>query len=446
MSESSSHFIVIERLHQVVQDQFGFAEWVSVGIVQGCVVFLSFLLGFGSYFLFRRHLLKLIHHLIRKSSTRWDDSLAEANLFSQLFKVLPPTIIFLILDKAFSEEGPIEILKRLIMVWFIFAATRSLGALISGAQNIYMKGEKGNKAIRGYGQAATILLYAGCAIFIVATILGKSPWGIFSVLGGLTAVLLLVFKDTILGFVASVQLSGQDMVQIGDWISMPKFDADGDVIDVTVNTVKVRNWDMTVTTIPTYALIADSFKNWRGMFESGGRRIKRALLLDMTSVTFCSDAMLKSLEKVKLLSSYVTDRQRDIQEDNKERGVDTTIPLNGRRQTNLGVFRAYVQAYLSQHPLINEEMTFLVRHLQPTSKGLPLEIYVFCSDKRWVHYEGVQADIMDHLLAALSYFGLRIFQEPTGLDFARSFGPGEPSMCPSSIHGPNRRESQPLPS
>jgi len=428
MSEAANDLIVIDPLCQLFQDQFGLGEWTSVWIIHGAVIAVALLLGFGLYFLFRSHLLKLIHRLIHKTSNQWDDALAEAKLFTQILKLIPPFVIFLIFDKTFAEEGPMEVVTRLIMAWFIFAVARSLGALISSVQHIYMKGQRAQKAIRGYGQAAKIIVYAGSAIFMVATVLGKSPWGILSVLGGLTAVLLLVFKDTILGFVASVQLSGQDMVHIGDWISMPKHDADGDVIDVTVNTVKVRNWDKTITTIPTYALITDSFKNWRGMFESGGRRIKRSIFLDMTSVRFCSDDMLKRLNNVELLKTYITERQKEIDEANKEAGVDTSIPLNGRRQTNLGIFRAYMQRYLKHHPLISDEMTFLVRHLQPTSKGLPLEIYVFSTDQRWVHYEGVQADIMDHLLAALPYFGLKVFQEPTGSDFARALEPDDPSL------------------
>ncbi|MDH3394006.1 MAG: mechanosensitive ion channel family protein, partial [Desulfobulbaceae bacterium] len=222
---------------------------------------------------------------------------------------------------------------------------------------------------------------------------------------------------TILGFVASLQLAGNDMVRIGDWIEAPKYGADGDVVDVSIHTVKVRNWDKTIATIPTYALVTDSFKNWRGMTESGGRRIKRAIYLDMNSITFCSDELLAKFNKIELLRDYINSRQEEIDQHNQARAIDTSLPVNGRRQTNIGVFRAYVVAYLRAHPMIHQDMTFLVRHLAPTAQGLPLEIYVFSRDQVWANYEAIQADIFDHILASLPIFDLRVFQYPNGHDF-----------------------------
>ena len=240
--------------------------------------------------------------------------------------------------------------------------------------------------------------------------------GILTGLGAMTAVLILVFKDSILGFVASMQLSMNDMVRIGDWIEMPKFGADGDVIDVTLHTVKVQNWDKTITTIPSYALISDSFKNWRGMSESGGRRIKRAVNIDVNSIRFCDEAMLHRFEKNNLLKGYLQTKQSELTEYNTKHGNDPQDLINARHLTNVGTFRAYMVEYLKNHPNIHQNMTFLVRQLPPGEHGLPIELYVFSNDQDWVNYEGIQSDIFDHLLAIAPQFGLRIFQRPSGAD------------------------------
>jgi miniconductance mechanosensitive channel len=264
-----------------------------------------------------------------------------------------------------------------------------------------------------------IVTHMLAAIFIISVLLNKEPWGLFSLLGGMTAVTMLVFKDSILGFVAGIQLGANDMIREGDWIEMPKYGADGDVIEVTVNTVKVRNWDKTISTVPTYALITDSFKNWRGMSESGGRRIKRSICIDMNTVKFATEEMLSIFRKMELLKEYVDQKQQQIDADNSEKQIDLSATVvNGRRQTNLGIFRAYLENYLHDNPKIHTGMTFLVRHLQPTAQGLPIEIYVFSSDKNWVNYEAIQADIFDHILAALPEFGLRVYQQPSGADVA----------------------------
>ncbi|MEA2068432.1 MAG: mechanosensitive ion channel [Verrucomicrobiota bacterium] len=269
------------------------------------------------------------------------------------------------------------------------------------------------------GQGVVFVLDLLAGIFIISVLLDKSPWNLFGLLGGLTAITMLVFKDTILGFVAGIQLGANDMVREGDWIEMPKYGADGDVIEVTINTVKVRNWDKTISTIPTYALISDSFKNWRGMSESGGRRIKRSICIDMNTVRFADDALLEKFRSMELLKEYVEKTQEKIDTANAEQGIDLSATVvNGRRQTNLGIFRAYLVQYLRSHPKIHTGMTFLVRHLQPTPQGLPIEIYVFSSDKNWANYEGIQADIFDHVLAAIPEFDLCVYQQPSGTDVA----------------------------
>ncbi len=236
-------------------------------------------------------------------------------------------------------------------------------------------------------------------------------------MGGLTAVTMLVFRDSILGFIASIQLTGTDMIRVGDWIEMESHGADGDVIEISIHSVRVRNWDKTITTIPTYSLISNPFKNWRGMSESGGRRIKRSLNLDMTSIRFLSDAELEKMAEIQLLTEYIKARQEEIRQYNQEHGVDQASTVNGRTQTNVGVFRAYIKAWLKENPKIHKNMTFLIRQLQPCPAGLPIQIYVFSADQVWANYETIQADIFDHLIAVLPEFGLRIFQQPSGYDF-----------------------------
>jgi miniconductance mechanosensitive channel len=256
---------------------------------------------------------------------------------------------------------------------------------------------------------------------MIAIVLNKSPLYFLTGLGALSAVLMLIFKDPILGFVAGIQLTANKMVARGDWLEMPKYDADGDVLEIGLTTVKVQNWDKTITTIPTYALISESFKNWRGMQESGGRRIKRFVYLDLGSIKFCTEEMLERFSRIQYITEYIERKKKEISEYNEAFQVDTSILVNGRHLTNIGTFRAYVTAYLKNHPMINQDMTFLVRQLAPTPQGLPLEIYVFCKDKIWANYEAIQADIFDHILAVVPEFDLRVFQEPSGGDFRESF-------------------------
>lgn len=231
-----------------------------------------------------------------------------------------------------------------------------------------------------------------------------------------------IFKDAILGFVAGIQLSANRMVANGDWIEMPKYGANGDIIEIALTTVKVQNWDKTITTIPTYALITESFKNWRGMSESGGRRIKRSISIDMNTIQFCTEEMLQRFSKIQYIADYIEKTKLALQESNKLEQVDNSSLVNGIRMTNIGTFRAYVKAYLMSHPMINQEMTFLVRQLAPTEHGLPIEIYVFSKDQDWANYENIQADIFDHILAVVPEFDLRVFQDPSGMDFSKLGG------------------------
>jgi miniconductance mechanosensitive channel len=402
-------------------------NWLrELGLAEALVVATSYLYA-GLFFLVlagvsiwvaRRWLAPLLEARAARTSARWDNILAEKGFFNRVAYLLPVAVLYFTIDVLFPDADTLgEILRRLLLTAFVLVVLRSLDALL-GAANLILASRPGvkGKPLKGYTQALTLLSYILAGIFIVAILTDKSPWGLLTLMGGLTAVLLLIFKDTILGFIAGIQLSAHDMVRVGDWIEMPKYNADGDVIDVTIHTVKVQNWDRTIATIPTYALVSDAFKNWRGMSESGGRRIMRSISIDMNSIRFCTPEMLERFGQIEILGDYLREKEREIEEYNASHCQNPQNWVNGRHQTNIGVFRAYVTNYLRRHPKIHQEMTFLIRHLQPTAEGLPLQIYVFSNDQVWANYEAIQADIFDHLLAALPHFDLRIYQYPSGFD------------------------------
>src|SRR5690606_21205203 len=282
-----------------------------------------------------------------------------------------------------------------------------------------------NRPIKGIIQIINLLLYAMALILIIAIILDRSPWFFLSGLGAMTAILLLVFRDTILSLVAGVQLTTNSLIRIGDWIEMPQFAADGDVVDIALHAVRVQNWDKTITVIPTHKFLEHSFKNWRGMQESGGRRIKRAIHIDINTIRFLTDEEIERFGRFALLREYIARKKQELEEHNRQKVDDPSVAANVRRLTNVGTFRAYVTQYLRQHPGIRQDMTFLVRQLQPTGEGLPIEIYVFTNSTKWAVYEGIQADIFDHILAIVPEFGLRVYQTPSSNDFMRAFGPHE---------------------
>ncbi len=367
----------------------------------------------------RRTLLKLIITWIQSNNYRWDDPLVGHKLPLKISWFVPVAILSLAVDTFLDTQTTTYLLaKRLISAGFVVVGVLCLSALFASINDIHrILRKKRGSSLRGYTDAGKILTYILGAIFLISIFTGKSPWGILSVLGGLTAITMLVFKDSILGFVASIQLNSTDMVRLGDWIEMPKYGADGDVIDISIHSIRVQNWDKTITTIPTYALVSNSFKNWRGMSESEGRRIKRALAIDVHSIRFCDEQILENFSRISLITDYIAAKQQEIGEYNRQHPFDDQLIINGRRQTNVGVFRAYIIAYLKNNPNIHQQMTFLIRQLAPTDTGLPLEIYVFSKDQAWANYEAIQADIFDHLLAAAPEFGLRIFQNPSSYDF-----------------------------
>ncbi|MEY3774416.1 MAG: hypothetical protein RLZZ129_1196 [Verrucomicrobiota bacterium] len=374
-------------------------------------------------------ILRVVSALVARTRFVWDDAMLEAGVFTRLSHLAPAMAI-----NAFGSDalgGSPEVLAAMNMAVSIYLTFIWLAVFFALLDALHLMaartGRMANVPIKGFLQAIKLLAALVALILVLSTLLNKTPVYILTGMGALTAVLLLVFRDAILGFVAGIMISVNEMVRIGDWIEMPKAGADGDVIDVSLTTVKVQNWDKTITTIPSYDLISGSFKNWRGMFESGGRRIKRSLHIDMQSVRFADEAMLARWRQIALLKSYLEEKQAEIDADNRKRGTDLSILGNGRRITNLGTFRTYCIAYLRARPLIHQDLTFLVRQLEPGEHGMPLEIFVFTNDTRWAVYEGVQADIFEHLLAVIGEFDLRVFQSPSGADVRTTLtllGPG----------------------
>jgi len=342
-------------------------------------------------------------------------------VFNRLSHIAPAIVIYYTVTIAFYEYPDfINALQKATYIYLSMAIVLVIDSFINAMHTIYTTLPiSENRPIKGYLQVGKILIYFAAILMIISIIFNVAMGKLFTGLGAIAAILLLIFKDTILGFVASIQMAAYNMVKPGDWIEMPSRNADGTVIDISLNTVKVQNFDKTIITIPTYAMVSESFQNWRGMEESGGRRIKRSLKIDMKSVRFCTPEMLEKFKKIHLLKDYIEQKEKELVEYNTKYNIDNSIVVNGRRLTNLGTFRKYVEAYLKNHPKIHNEMTFLVRHLEPDDKGIPIQIYVFSNDQRWANYESIQADIFDHLLAVIPEFGLQVFQSPSGDDFSK---------------------------
>ncbi len=407
-----------------------------------CIVLLVFIMWL-SHYITKHVFVKIVVRIAKKTKTTWDDILIKNKVFKGLAHLVPAFILYYsanfaypVLHQDLSELQPsvldalsidyylalYSFLIKLARIYFIIIVVYVSNSLLNSGLDIYNTTEYAHhRSIKGYIQLVKIFVYFMAAILIISVLIGKDPTVLLAGLGAMAAVLMLVFKDTILGFVASIQLSANNMLKIGDWIEMRSRGADGNVIDITLNTVKVQNWDKTISTIPTYALVSESFNNWKGMEESGVRRIKRAVNIDMGSIRFCDEAMLNRFEKFLLIRDYVKEKEKEIREFNKSKNISEEDIISGRRQTNVGIFRKYLEVYLGQHPKISKDFTFLVRQLHPTSQGLPIEVYVFCNDTAWVNYEAIQSDIFDHVFAVIPEFDLKVFQEPTGADFTRPF-------------------------
>ena len=400
-----------------------FLEWIQGGVGSDFLRNITLVIGVSvaswiANIIAKRWILHGFAYMINRSKFTWDDLLLEKKVFNRLSHVAPVLVIYGAVSVWMVPESMFfNGMRHVCFAYMIVIGVLVIDAVFNVVTEIFQRVELNYAvAIRTGIQVSKIGLYFLGSIVVVAILVGKSPWVFLSGLGAMTAILLLVFKDSILGFVASIQLAANQLVQPGDWIEMPKYGADGDVIEVNLTSIKVQNWDMTITTIPTVALVSDAVKNWRGMSESDGRRIKRAIYIDMNSVQFCSAEMVSRLKAIQLLSGPLEEREREIAKYNQDMDVDPISMANGRRLTNLGMFRLYTLEYLKAHASINQNMTLLVRQLGPTDKGVPIQVYAFSVEKEWIKYEEIQSDIFDHLIAILPEFGLHVFQTPSGSD------------------------------
>ncbi|VTO16284.1 mechanosensitive ion channel family protein [Brevundimonas vancanneytii] len=377
------------------------------------------IVAFIADFVVRRILTRLILRIVGRAVHDLDVLLRP--VVRSFTRVVPAVIIHQgIGGVPHLAPGFVTLVQNVAGAFMIVAVAIGIGAGLDMANALYARSPRAHRrSIKGYLQVLKIVIYAIATILVIAALIDRSPLLLLSGLGALAAVLMLVFKDTILSLVASVQLNSNDMLRVGDWIEMPQVNADGDVIDIALHTVKVQNWDKTITTIPTWRLISESYRNWRGMQDSGGRRIKRSLLIDQTSARFLTDAERERMRRFLLIDDYLADKSAEMADWNAKLVEAGRDPVNMRRSTNIGAFRAYVQNYLENHPRIRQDMTLLVRQMQPTDTGLPLEIYAFTATVAWAEYEAIQADIFDHLLAILPEFDLRLFQSPSGADFVQ---------------------------
>jgi len=391
---------------------------IAEPVFNGLVVFWIVLFGIAVHLFFHRFVRKILVRLANKGE-RWHRALLENNLFHRLTYVLQGAVVHvqagLWLDDSSSFfRGLIEAICE---QWILLFGLLSFFSILNAFQDLVDR-RKNNTGfpVRGLIQTIKLVSCVLVGLLAISAMLDKSPIILLSGLGAVSAIMLLVFKDPILGLVAGIQLSANEMLSVGDWLEMPKYGADGDVIEIALTTVKVRNWDKTITTIPTYALISDSFKNWRGMSESGGRRIKRGILIETSSIKFLDNALLQHLKKAELLTEYVDEKLEEIELANEENQADMSIFINGRRLTNIGTFRAYLVSFLKVHPGIHQGMTLIVRQLESTSDGLPIQIYAFTNTTVWHVYEDIQSDIFDHIFSVLPEFDLRAHEAPTGHD------------------------------
>ena len=403
--------------------EWGLSQQAAMAVDEFIAFALILLMAFAADAICRKVLLKVIARIVKQTKATWDDILFDHSVMVHLSHMVVPVIIYLCIPIAFAGSAAMAFVQRLCLIFIIVTFLSFVNSFLKAAYTVYSEMESlRGRPLKGLLQTLQVLLWFIGGIVVVSILIGKSPLTLLAGLGASAAILMLVFKDSIMGFVSGVQLSANDMLKVGDWITMPKYGANGYVIEVTLNTVKVRNFDNTITTIPPYLLVSDSFQNWRGMRESGGRRVKRSINIDMTSVRFCTPEMLEKYRKINLLKDYIDQTEEVVRIYNEENGIDNDILVNGRRQTNLGVFRAYLTAYLKSLPVVNTELNCMVRHLQPTDHGLPVELYFFSTVKDWIPYEAVQADVFDHVLAIIPEFGLRVFQSPSGADFERLHG------------------------
>jgi len=400
--------------------ELGLTTGMVESLVRGGLILLVLLLSWVAHRVSQGPINRSIEKFAHYTIQQWDDTLVEKHIVKRILYFIPLILLYVLSSPILTGTSLLPLSQTLISFLFLIVGMMFLDAMLNALLAIYGKSAISKEiSITPFVQVLKLVLYFVTGILLLSLLLQKTPLYFLSGLGALTAVLMFVFKDVLMGFVAGIQLIANKMVAPKDWIEIPKYGADGDVLEITLTTVKVQNFDNTITTIPTYALINESFKNWRNMNLSGGRRIKRYVNIDLGSIKFCSSEMLEQFKRIQLISQYIQNRQEEILVYNNKHQVDESTLVNGRRLTNIGVFRSYVEAYLRQHPMIHKNMTFLIRQLSPSENGLPIEIYVFCKDTNWTAYEAIQADIFDHILAVVPEFNLRVFQEPSGSDFQK---------------------------
>jgi miniconductance mechanosensitive channel len=379
------------------------------------------LIGILLYYIAKFIIVRVLRKIAKRTKSIWDDVLLEKKVFNRMAFLLPGILVYQFAPVTLEEfPGLVANVVKVTNLYIVFVVLLIINSFFNALYAIYQDTEFArHHPIKGYIQVAKIIVFVVGGILILSYLFNQTPLYLLGGLGAFSAVMLLIFKDPILGLVGGIQLSANDMVRQGDWINMPKFSADGTVIEISLTTVKVQNWDNTITTLPTYSLVSDAFQNYRGMQESGGRRLKRSINFNMQSIKFCTPEMLERFRKIKIIRDYIDQKETELNAYNSENNIDDEVLINGKRQTNLGVFRAYLQAYLQNHPMIHQEMTLLVRQLQSTDLGIPIEIYVFSKTIEWAAFENLQSDIFDHILAIIPLFDLQVFQSPTGDDFRK---------------------------
>src|SRR5690554_4577467 len=420
MKEKESHFA--QFIEDWLVKSFGIDESYTQLLKMVILVVITIIVAIILWRVGQAFINRFFKSLVERTSTDWDNVLMEKKAFRKMGHLIPAIFITGVLPIVFSDyPGWVPIINTLTSVYIALVVIRVISSVID-ATNIHLSRSERyrDKPIASFTQLAKMLIWIVGVVFMISILIDRNPIALFGAMGAISAVLLLIFKDTILGFIASIQLTINDMVRIGDWVSLPKYGADGDVIGIYLTTIKVSNWDKTISTVPTYSFVSDSFKNYRGMEESGGRRIKRSLKIKISSVHFCSEEMLDRFSKIELIEDYIAERRSEIEVYNKERDIDMEGSIiNGRRMTNIGVFRIYILNYISKNPYINHNMTRIVRQLDPTEFGIPLEIYCFSALQGWVDYERVQADLFDHVMAAARYFDIEIFENPASSDLQK---------------------------
>jgi miniconductance mechanosensitive channel len=389
----------------------GISDFILVLI--SCVAF---------YYISKFIINRVLKRIAARTANNWDDVLIEYKVFQRMAFLVPGILIYNSISVTLDDfPGLIPVALKLTNLYIIVVFLLIINSFLNAVFAMYEKSEFAMyHPIKGYIQIAKIIVFIVVFLLIISLLFNQSPLYMLTGLGAFSAVLLLIFKDPILGFVGGIQLSANDMVRQGDWISMPKFGADGTVLEISLTTVKVQNFDNTISTLPTYSLVSESFQNYRGMKDSGVRRMKRSISIDMSSVKFCTQQMLDKFRRITILQEYIDRTEAELENYNKENQIDNSVFVNGKRQTNIGVFRAYLEEYLAHHPLVDNKSDLLVRQLQPNSSGIPIEIYAFTLETGFIKYEKVQSDIFDHILAIIPQFDLRVFQSPTGEDLKQS--------------------------